>query len=103
MKASILYTIESTAGFEDADEMDAFFEIENYDYHVIKSHSDIKEEIFDITDQIDKINFNHLCFGRMVSNLFGYYSIDDDYWTHWCYVQDQSGKWILADNYFKEI
>jgi len=103
MIASILYTVESTAGFEDSDEMDSFFEKENHDYHVIKAHPDIQEEQFDITDYIDELNFYHLCYGRLHSKLFGYYNMEEDYWTHWCYVQDQSGKWILAGEYFKKV
>jgi hypothetical protein len=102
MKASILYTIEATAGFEDSDEMDSFFERENHDYYVIKPHPNIQEEQFEITDQIDEQNFYHLCYGRMFSKLFGYYSMEEDYWTYWCYVQDKDGQWILAEKHFKK-
>jgi hypothetical protein len=103
MKASILYTIENTAGFEDSDEMDSFFEKENHDYHVIKVHPGIQEERFCITDQVDNHNFYYLCYGRMVSRLLVDYEMLEVYWNYWCYVQDQNGKWILANEHFKVV
>jgi len=102
MKASILYIFDSSSDFEDTDEMESFFKEENYNYNVIKSHPDIKEEQFEVTDQIEEDNFGAICYGRVASELFTLIDLRDEYWTYWCYIKNQNGQWDLAEKHFKK-